>query len=159
MSLFRWSPRIAQYPSLGKIPPSSWEKESRYPGRERNSEPALLFRRRLTCTTQRSGCLYCGSSRYSTTCMRTLLPCSLLLARDTHSSLSPMGSDGFSGLDGNTHRHDSGLSTASVSNEPAGEYHRGLYYDPCKRFPDLRSASGRAGPAACFCRVPVLRND
>jgi hypothetical protein len=27
---------------------------------------------------------------------------------------SPMGSDGFSGLDGNTHRHDSGVSTASV---------------------------------------------
>ena len=25
-----------------------------------------------------------------------------------------MGSDGFSGLDGNTHRHDSGVSTASV---------------------------------------------
>ena len=34
------------------------------PGRERNSEPALLFRRRLTCMTQRSGCLYSGSSRY-----------------------------------------------------------------------------------------------
>ena len=26
----------------------------------------------------------------------------------------PMGSDGFSVLDGNTHRHDSGMSTASV---------------------------------------------
>ena len=26
----------------------------------------------------------------------------------------PMGSDGFSGLDGNTHRHDCGMSTASV---------------------------------------------
>ena len=25
-----------------------------------------------------------------------------------------MGSDGFSGLDGNTHRHDCGVSTASV---------------------------------------------
>ena len=31
--------------------------------------------------TQRSGCLNCGSSRYSTTCMRTCLPCSILLAR------------------------------------------------------------------------------
>ena len=27
---------------------------------------------------------------------------------------STMGSAGFSGLDGNTHRHDSGVSTASV---------------------------------------------
>ena len=29
MSLFRWSPRIAQYPGLREIPPSQWEKESR----------------------------------------------------------------------------------------------------------------------------------
>ena len=42
--------------------------------------------------------------------------------------------------------------------EPAGEYHRGWHYDPCKRFPDLRCASARVGPATCFCRVPVLRN-
>jgi hypothetical protein len=26
MNLFRWSPRIAQYPSLGEIPPSQWER-------------------------------------------------------------------------------------------------------------------------------------
>ena len=26
----------------------------------------------------------------------------------------PVGSDGFGGLDGNTHRHDSGMSTASI---------------------------------------------
>jgi len=26
MSLFRWSLRIAQYPSLGEIPPSKWER-------------------------------------------------------------------------------------------------------------------------------------
>ena len=39
----------------------------------------MKFRRRLTCMTQRSGCLYCGSSRYSTTCMRTFLPCGSLL--------------------------------------------------------------------------------
>jgi hypothetical protein len=32
MNLFRWSPRIAQYPSLGAIPPSQWEKESQYLG-------------------------------------------------------------------------------------------------------------------------------
>jgi hypothetical protein len=32
MSLFRWSPRIAQYPSLGEITPSKWEKESWYVG-------------------------------------------------------------------------------------------------------------------------------
>jgi len=32
MNLFRWSPRIAQYPSLGEIPPSQWEKESQYLG-------------------------------------------------------------------------------------------------------------------------------
>jgi hypothetical protein len=32
--------------------------------------------------TQRNGCLYCGSSRYSTTCMQTWLLCSLLLARE-----------------------------------------------------------------------------
>ena len=35
------------------------------------------------------------------------------LAKFIRASL-PMGSDGFSGLDGNTHRHDSGMSTASV---------------------------------------------
>ena len=29
--------------------------------------------------TQRSGCLYFGSSRYSTTCMRMCSPCSILL--------------------------------------------------------------------------------
>jgi len=57
----------------------------------------------------------------------------------------PMGSDGFSGLDGNTHRHDSGMSTASLESEPASEYDRGWRYNPCKRFPDLRSASGRMG--------------
>ncbi len=32
MNLFRWPPRIAQYPSLGEIPPSSREKESQYLG-------------------------------------------------------------------------------------------------------------------------------
>jgi hypothetical protein len=32
MNLFRWPPRIAQYPSLGEIPPSQWEKESQYLG-------------------------------------------------------------------------------------------------------------------------------
>src|SRR5215472_378758 len=32
MSLFRWSPRIAPYPSVGEIPPSYWEKESQYLG-------------------------------------------------------------------------------------------------------------------------------
>src|SRR6202011_2127159 len=53
---------------------------AQYRAQERNSDPALLFRRRLTCMTQRSGCLNCGSSRYSTTCMRTCLPCSILLA-------------------------------------------------------------------------------
>jgi hypothetical protein len=37
---------------------------------------------------------------------------------------TPRGSDGFGGLDGNTHRHDSGVSPASVQSEPAGEYHR-----------------------------------
>src|SRR6202040_3244055 len=40
---------------------------AQYKAQERNSDPALLFHRRLTCMTQRSGCLYCGSSRYSTT--------------------------------------------------------------------------------------------
>ena len=35
----------------------------------------------------------------------------------------------------------------------------GWRYNPCKRFPDLRSASGRMGQAACFSRVRVLRND
>src|SRR5579859_1672842 len=30
-------------------------------------------------------------------------------------SSPPMGPDGVSGLDGNTHRHDPGVSTASVS--------------------------------------------
>jgi len=30
----------------------------------RNSEPALLFRGRLACMTQRNGCLYSGSSCY-----------------------------------------------------------------------------------------------
>lgn len=59
-----------------------------------------------------------------------------------------MGSGGFSRLDGNTHRHDCGVPTTSVSSEPAGEYHRGCNFDPCKRFPDLRSASGRMGQAA-----------
>ena len=39
------------------------------------------------------------------------------------------------------------------------EYHRGCHFDPCKRFPDVRCASGRDGPAACFSRVLVLRND
>ena len=33
---------------------------------------------------------------------------------------------------------------------PAGEYQRGRHYDLCKRFPDLRSASGRMGQAARF---------
>jgi hypothetical protein len=61
-----------------------------------------------------------------------------------------MGFNGFSGLDGNTHRHDSGVSTASVSSEPAGEYHRGWYCDPCKQFSDLRSASGRMGRPPAF---------
>ena len=37
---------------------------AQYKEQERNSDPALLFHRRLTCMTQRSGCLYCGSSRY-----------------------------------------------------------------------------------------------
>src|SRR5205085_1097221 len=46
---------------------------------------------RLICMTSRSDCLYCGSSRYSTICMRTLSPCSLLLGRQIHSSLSPNG--------------------------------------------------------------------
>jgi len=32
MSLFCWSPRIPHYPSVGEIPPSYWEKESRYLG-------------------------------------------------------------------------------------------------------------------------------
>jgi hypothetical protein len=37
------------------------------------------------------------------------------LAESSRRPTSPtMGSDGFSGLDGNTHRHDSGVSTASV---------------------------------------------
>src|SRR5882757_4157461 len=61
-----------------------------------------------------------------------------------------MGPGGFSGLDGNTHRHDCGVSTASVESEPDGEYHRGRHLDPCERFPDLRSASGRMGQAARF---------
>ena len=44
-----------------------------------------------------------------------VLPCSILLARKIQPPTSPtMGSAGFSGLDGNTHRHDSGVSTASV---------------------------------------------
>src|SRR5450755_837484 len=37
---------------------------AQYGAQERNSDPALLFQRRLTCMTQRSGCLYSGSSRY-----------------------------------------------------------------------------------------------
>src|SRR5580692_12397918 len=37
---------------------------ARYRAQERNSDPALLFRRSLTCMTQRSGCLCFGSSRY-----------------------------------------------------------------------------------------------
>src|SRR5580692_902559 len=37
---------------------------AQYKVQERNSDPALLFHRRLTCMTQRSGCLYSGSSRY-----------------------------------------------------------------------------------------------
>ena len=94
-------------------------------------DPALLFRRRLTCMTQRSGCASsCGSSRYSTTSMRTCLPCSILFARGDASPASPtMGSAWVSGPDGNTHRHDSGVSTASASSEPAGEYHRTVSSD------------------------------
>ena len=72
---------------------------------------------------------------------------------------SPMGFDGFSGLDGNTHRHDSGMSSASVQGQPVGENHRGRPFDPRKRIPDLRSASGWMGQAACSSRVLVLRND
>ena len=34
------------------------------PEREYNCDLPLTFRRRLTCMTQRSGCLYSGSSRY-----------------------------------------------------------------------------------------------
>src|SRR6266852_4614187 len=56
----------AQYPSLGEIPPHNGKRNPVH-GRERNSEPALLLRRRLTYMTQRSGCLYCGSSRYCIT--------------------------------------------------------------------------------------------
>src|ERR1700729_3416969 len=37
---------------------------AQYKAQERNSDPALLFHRRLTCITQRSGCLCFGSSRY-----------------------------------------------------------------------------------------------
>jgi hypothetical protein len=37
---------------------------AQYKAQERNSDPALLFHRRLTCMTQRSGCLYFGSSRF-----------------------------------------------------------------------------------------------
>jgi len=70
-----------------------------------------------------------------------------------------LGSDGFSGVDGNTHRHDRVVSTASVSSEPVGEYRRRFPFDSCKRFPDLRSAPGRVGQAARFCRIRVLRND
>ena len=35
----------------------------------------------------------------------------------------------------------------------------GCHFDRRERFPDLRSASGRMGQAACFRRVLVLRND
>jgi hypothetical protein len=69
-------------------------------------------------------------------------------SRNSFEPLLPMGSDGFGGLDGDTHRHDSGMSTASVQSAPASEYNRGWRYNPCKRFPDLRSASGRMGQAA-----------
>jgi hypothetical protein len=79
-------------------------------------------------------------------------------SRKSFDPLPPMGFDGFSGLDGNTHRHDSGVSTSSVSSEPTGEYHRRDPSDPDQRFPDFRCASARLGPATCFCRVPVLRN-
>ena len=43
MSLFRWSPRIAQYPSLSKIPPLIMGEGIPVPGRERNSEPCIAF--------------------------------------------------------------------------------------------------------------------
>jgi len=71
---------------------------------------------RLICTTLRSVCRYCGSSRCSTTCMRMLLLCGPCLARRRLDILAPRAIGppaAFGAIDGNTHRDDSRLSTAT----------------------------------------------
>lgn len=72
--------------------------------------------------------------------------------------LSPLALLGRAVLIGNTRRHNSGVSAASISSQPAGEYRRGCHFDTYKRFPHLRAAPGRVGQAARLSRVRFLRH-
>ena len=79
-------------------------------------------------------------------------------ASSGHTAPRAIGSSGFGRIDGNTDGHDCGVSVSSAQSEPAGEYHRRQHRNPGQRFPHLRSAADRAGTAACFARVLVLRD-
>src|SRR4051812_36676934 len=66
-----------------------------------------------------------------------------------------VGSDGFSGLDGNIHRDDSLVSAAFISTESGSQHHRRDASDRYQWFFYIRAASARVGQATCFTRVPV----